>query len=113
MKEVADKREELAERFISFYDSFLVAGIEGMNSSTCTVVVGASKGTGAIVKYAKAADAVRMGAFKDMGFTLVTQEIERAEYIFKSYRSGKETGSTGRVPCVSSTKPVTVTIPEN
>lgn len=58
---------------------------------TVTVTVSASRGDGALVKYAKTADAAN-DLFTDMGFTVVTRELERARYVFRTYRVGRQTG---------------------
>jgi hypothetical protein len=80
---------------------------------TCTVVVSASRGLGALVKYAKALDADQGQEFKELGPTVVTRELERAEYKFKSFREGNETGRTDPIPCIAVKTPVTVVIVEN
>jgi hypothetical protein len=81
-------------------------------SSKSTVFVTASNGNGATVRYAKAADAARLENYLLLGVTPFSpHELERGTYVFKAFRDGVETGSTGNIPCTAST--TTVNIVEN
>ena len=95
-----------------FVKAFTVAGQDGANKvSTCTILVSASKGDGAVIRYIKSAE-LKGGKFKELGVTVVIQEVERAEYVFKSYRNDVETGSTQGVPYVDAKKTVKISIQE-
>ena len=76
----------------------------------CTVSVSASKGNGAVVKYVKAVDAAD-GSLKELGISTTQAELEKAEYVFVTFRSGKETGRTSKKDCTGSKQ--IVEIPEN
>lgn len=79
----------------------------------CTLVVSASRGEGATVHYAKAHDAQLGRSFRQLaGTTTIIQEIEKAEYVLKCIRNGKETGKTGVIACLDSKTPVKVVIEE-
>lgn len=78
----------------------------------CTVSISATNGSGATVKYAKAADAAK-GKFDEFPEqTTIMREIEPANYVFKSFRNGKETGKKGPVDCTDTKKAVKVEIQE-
>lgn len=68
----------------------IVPAIMG-DKRTVTVTVSASRGSDAVVKYAKAADAAK-GVFGDLGLTVLTRELERARFVFRTLREGKQTG---------------------
>ncbi len=92
-----------------FPDELAKAAKGGM----CTLVISASKGEGAAVHYAKFQDADVGRSFRQLaGTTTIIQEVERAEYVFKCIRNGRETGKTGIVACLDSKTPVKVVIPE-
>jgi hypothetical protein len=91
--------------------AFLIDVEAATTGKKCTVVISASKGTGAVVEYAKAVDA-RKGNFKHMGTTLVQTELEPANYVFVAKRGGKETGRTKEVDCTDVKRHITVDIPE-
>src|SRR5262249_28900241 len=99
---------DVIDRVEVFRTNFALAS----RGRTCTVVVSASKGLGALVKYAKALDADQGQEFKELGPTVVTRELERAEYKFKSFREGTETGSTDAIPCINAKTAVPVVIVE-
>jgi hypothetical protein len=73
----------------------------------CTVSVSASKGNGAVVKYVKAVDAAA-GTLSELGISTTQAEVEKAEYVFVTYRSGKETGRTSKKDCTGSKQIVEV-----
>jgi hypothetical protein len=75
----------------------------------CTVSVSASKGNGATVKCAKAADAAA-GPYTELGISATQAELEKADYIFIAIRNGNETGRTDRRDCTGAKQ--TVEIPE-
>lgn len=86
----------------------LAESIKGRKSNKCSVTVVASNGEGAVIKYAKPPDD-RKGIFKEMPRpTMVTHDVERAQYIFHSYRNGRETGKTEAIVCTGETQPVVV-----
>lgn len=79
----------------------------------CTIVITASNGEGAFVHYAKAQDADLGRSYKQLpGTTTIIQELERAEYKFKSIREGRQTGKTDIVACTDSKTPVKLVISE-
>jgi hypothetical protein len=100
---------DVIDRVELFRTNFALAG----RGRTCTVVVNASKGLGALAKYAKALDADLGGEFKDLGPTPATRELERAEYKFKSFRDAKEMGKTDAVACTNVNMTISVFIVEN
>lgn len=83
------------------YNENLFAATEGKG---CTVRVFSTKGNGAEIKYAKLD-----GDFIEMGLSVATQELERAQYRFEAYRDGTRTGA---VSADCTTKTQEVTIPE-
>jgi hypothetical protein len=91
---------------LASYGRNLILAAEG---NRCTVSASASKGTGAVVKCAKAADA-KSGPFVELGITTAQAEVEKAAYVFIAYRNNKETGRTDQKDCTGSNQ--TVDIPE-
>ncbi|MFY9317361.1 MAG: hypothetical protein WAO95_17625 [Burkholderiales bacterium] len=78
----------------------------------CTIVITTST-RGAFVQFAKAQDADMGRPYRQMpGVTTIIQELERAEYKFKTFRDGKQTGKTDIVACIESNRPVEVVIQE-
>lgn len=90
----------------AFPDDLLAAA----KGNKCTVTVSASKGDGAEITYIKFVDD---GKAKDshFGVTLVTKEVEAAEYVFRSHRKGAQTGES-KVKCTDTKKPVAVSVQE-
>ena len=68
-------------------------GLASERKGTTTVTVSASKGNGAVVKFAKLPDAER-GLFTDFGVTTAVRDIESAKYEFHTYREGRDTGKS-------------------
>jgi hypothetical protein len=71
--------------------SFAANFYRAADDTGCTVSVSASKGFGAAIRCAKAADAAT-GPFLDLGLTTVQADIEKASYVFIAIRNGQETG---------------------
>lgn len=87
--------------------------VKAAKGGMCTIVISASGGEGAIVHYAKAHDVDLGRSYSQLpGTTTIIHELERAEYKFKCFRSGKETGKTDIVACTDSKAPVKVVISE-
>lgn len=109
-KLVADPTDKMTVAKVNGFGVQLVTASYGTN---CTVVVAASRGEGATVHYAKSHDADLGRPFRQLsGTTTIIQEVEPAEYVFKAFRAGKETGKTDTVACVSTRIPVKVVIAE-
>jgi hypothetical protein len=86
--------------------------VKATASNGCTATITASGGYGAVVHYAKAHDADLGRAFIQLpGTTTIVRELEPAQYKFKAFRSGRETGKTGVIACTGR-HPVEVAIVE-
>lgn len=101
---MAPESKVTAGSVISFVENLRAAG-EGKK---CTVTVGSSKGNGAEIWYAKAADAQFPARYLKLGDVLAIGDIEKGNYVFLAKREGKETGRETNVACTSATKPVNV-----
>jgi hypothetical protein len=99
----------LDETTISKLNSFGAQVVKAAKGGDCTVVISASKGSGAIVSYAKAQDAELGRGYTQLpGSTTIVWELEPAEYKFRCFRKGKETGRTDIVKCTQPVVEITI-----
>lgn len=102
-QKVQNLTDPVQREVVSTFISSVERAAKPRDPAFCRLTVTASGGDGALIKIAKLADANRGKEFDRLGYVIASNTVEKAEYIVRVFRDGRQTSrdKKNHVRCIS------------